>query len=248
MNSIEKIILITGASKGIGKTCVQTFLEEGFKVALIGRNELTLKETANEHPQSLVLPCDVSNPNDVTASFQRLVGTWGRLDVLFNNAGIGNPSRMPDEMTYEEWKEVIDINLNGSFLCAQAAFRLMRKQNPQGGRIINNGSVSAHVPRPGSAPYTASKHAITGLTRSLSLDGRPFNITCSQIDIGNARTEMVKKMSTGVAQADGSIKPEATMDPKHVAASVLNIANLPNDTNVQFMTIMATKMPYIGRG
>ena len=248
MNNKQKIILITGASKGIGKTCVQTFLEEGFKVALIGRNELTLRETANKHPQSLVLPCDVSNPNDVNSSFQKLAGAWGRLDVLFNNAGIGNPSKTPDEMTYEEWKEVIDINLNGSFLCAQAAFRLMRKQKPQGGRIINNGSVSAHVPRPGSAPYTASKHAITGLTRSLSLDGRPFNITCSQIDIGNARTEMVKKMSTGVPQADGSIKPEATMDPKHVAASVLNIANLPLDTNVQFMTIMATKMPYIGRG
>ena len=248
MNSKQKVILITGAGKGIGKACVKIFLEEGFKVALIGRNEASLRETANGHPQTLVLPCDVSNPNDVSFSFKKLTQAWGRLDILFNNAGIGNPSKTPDEMTYKEWKDVIDINLNGSFLCAQAAFKLMKEQHPQGGRIINNGSVSAHVPRPGSAPYTASKHAITGLTKSLSLDGRPFNIACSQIDIGNACTEMVRKMSTGVPQADGSIKPEATMDPKHVASSVLAIANLPLDTNVQFMTIMASKMPYIGRG
>ena len=248
MNKKTKIVLITGAGKGIGKSCVNKFLEEDFKVCLIGRNEATLKETAANHPNSLVLPCDVSKPNDVSTSFQLLEEKWGRLDVLFNNAGIGNPSKTLDQMTFQEWKEVIDINLNGSFLCAQAAFKLMKKQNPQGGRIINNGSVSAHVPRPGSAPYTASKHAITGLTRSISLDGRRFNIACSQIDIGNALTEMVKKMSTGVPQADGSIQPENTMDPKHVAASVFNIANLPLDTNVQFMTIMATKMPYIGRG
>ncbi len=248
MNIVHKVIVITGAGSGIGKACVQKFLAKNFKVALIGRNKSTLRKTANENPHTLVLPCDVSNPDEVNTSFETLIRTWGRIDVLFNNAGIGNPSKKLDEMTYQEWKEVIDINLNGSFLCAQAAFRLMRKQKPQGGRIINNGSVSAHVPRPGSAPYTASKHAITGLTRSISLDGRPFSITCSQIDIGNARTDMVEKMKTGVPQADGSVKPEATIDPKHVAASVLNIANLPLDTNVQFMTIMATKMPYIGRG
>jgi len=248
LHNKQRVALITGAGKGIGKACVKEFLRNGFKVGLIGRNEPILKETANENPNTLVLPCDVSKPNDVSASFALLKQTWGRLDVLFNNAGIGNPSKTPDEMTYAEWKKVIDVNLNGSFLCAQSAFKFMREQDPQGGRIINNGSVSAHVPRPGSAPYTASKHAITGLTKSISLDGRPFNIACSQIDIGNARTEMVERMSTGVPQADGSIKPEATMDPGHVAESVLNIANLPLDTNIQFMTIMATKMPYIGRG
>ena len=248
MQNQQREILITGASKGIGKACVRKFLTEGFKVGLIGRNEDSLIETANRSPDTLILQCDVSNPNNVKASFEKLKEKWGRLDVLFNNAGIGTPSELPDEMTYEQWKEVIDINLNGSFLCAQAAFKMMRNQLPQGGRIINNGSVSAHVPRPGSAPYTASKHAITGLTRSIALDGRPFNIVCSQIDIGNARTEMVEKMSTGVSQADGSIKAEATMDPEHVAGSVLNIASLPLDANIQFMTIMATKMPYIGRG
>ena len=248
MQNQQRVILITGASRGIGKACVRKFLTEGFKVGLIGRNEDSLIETANRSPDTLILQCDVSNPSNVKASFEKLKEKWGRLDVLFNNAGVGTPSELPDEMTYEQWKEVIDINLNGSFLCAQAAFKMMRNQQPQGGRIINNGSVSAHVPRPGSAPYTASKHAITGLTRSIALDGRPFNIVCSQIDIGNARTEMVEKMSTGVSQADGSIKTEATMDPEHVAGSVLNIANLPLDANIQFMTIMATKMPYIGRG
>ena len=248
MSSQYKVILITGAGRGIGKACVKKFLKDGYRVALIGRNESNLKDTAEGNPNTLILPCDVSRPENVTNSFKVLTETWGRLDVLFNNAGIGTPSKTPDKITFDEWRNVININLNGSFLCAKAAFKLMREQKPQGGRIINNGSVSAHVPRPGTAPYTASKHAITGLTRSISLDGRPFNITCSQIDIGNALTEMVEKMATGVPQANGSIKPEATMDPDHVAESVLSMANFPLNTNVQFMTIMATKMPYIGRG
>jgi len=243
-----KVILITGAGKGIGKACVKKFIANGYKVGLIGRNENNLKESAKGNPNTLILPCDVAKPENVTKSFKALKEKWGRLDVLFNNAGIGNPSKTPDKITFDEWRNVIDINLNGSFLCAKAAFELMKEQKPQGGRIINNGSVSAHVPRPGSAPYTASKHAITGLTRSISLDGRPFNITCSQIDIGNALTEMAEKMAKGVPQANGSIKPEATMDPDHVAESVLNMANFPLNTNVQFMTLMATKMPYIGRG
>ena len=244
----KKIILITGASQGIGKTCAIKFLKEGYKVAVLARNKNKLENTFNNFESALILSCDVSNYDQVNHSFEVIKRRWGRLDVLFNNAGIGLKANTPENISFKDWKRVIDINLNGSFICAQNAFRMMKEQNPQGGRIINNGSVSSHVPRPGSSPYTTSKHAITGLTKSISLDGRPFNIACSQIDIGNALTDMVIKMKSGIKQADGSVKPEATMDPSHVANSVFHIAQLPLDANVQFMTIMATSMPYIGRG
>ena len=244
----KKTILITGASQGIGKTCAIKFLKEGYKVAILARNKTKLESTFNNFESTIILSCDVSNYNQVYQSFEVIKKRWGRLDVLFNNAGIGVKANTPEKISFHDWKRVIDINLNGSFICAQNAFRIMKEQNPQGGRIINNGSVSSHVPRPGSSPYTTSKHAITGLTKSISLDGRPFNIACSQIDIGNALTDMVVEMKSGIKQADGSIKTEATMDPSHVANSVYHIAELPLDANVQFMTIMATSMPYIGRG
>ena len=244
----NKTILITGASQGIGKNCAIKFLKEGFKVAVLARNKNKLESNFKNHRNALILSCDVSDCNQVSKSFEVIKKKWGRLDVLFNNAGIGLKANTPENISFKDWKRVIDINLNGSFLCAQNAFKMMKEQNPQGGRIINNGSVSSHVPRPGSLPYTASKHAITGLTKSISLDGRQFNIACSQIDIGNALTDMVVKMKSGIKQADGSIKPEATMDPIHVANSVYHIAQLPLDANIQFMTVMATSMPYIGRG
>ena len=194
------------------------------------------------------MPCDVSNPADVDAAFATAISSWGRLDILFNNAGIGSPPALVDETDVDVWMSVVAINLTGSFLCARAAFAQMRSQSPQGGRIINNGSISAHAPRPGSAPYTSTKHAITGLTKSLSLDGRAYDICASQIDIGNALTEMAVPMTKGIPQANGSISAEATMDVAHVASSVLHMANLPLDANVQFMTVMAPKMPFIGRG
>ena len=244
----KKTILITGASQGIGETSAIKFLNEGYNVGLIARNKKKLESKFKNFKNALILPCDVSNYDLVKKSFKIIIKKWGRLDVLFNNAGIGVKANTPDKISYEDWKKVIDINLNGSFICAKIAFKIMKDQIPQGGRIINNGSVSAHVPRPGSSPYTASKHAITGLTKSVSLDGRPFNIACSQIDIGNALTEMVKKMKSGINQADGSVKSEATMDPIHIANNVYNIAELPLDANIQFMTVMATNMPYIGRG
>ena len=244
----KKTILITGASQGIGKACAIKFLKEGYKVAVLARNKNKLESTFNIFESALILCCDVSNYDQVNQTFKVIKKRWGRLDVLFNNAGIGVKANTPENISFKDWKRVIDINLNGSFICTQNAFRMMKEQNPQGGRIINNGSVSSHVPRPGSSPYTASKHAITGLTKSISLDGRPFNIACSQIDIGNALTDMVIKMKSGIKQADGSVKPEATMDPSHVANSVYHIAQLPLDANIQFMTVMATSMPYIGRG
>ena len=200
------------------------------------------------HQTTLTLPCDVSDAEAVETAFSTAFINWGRLDVLFNNAGIGSPAMPIDEIPVQTWLDVVNINLTGSFLCARAAFALMRKQSPQGGRIINNGSISAHAPRPGSVPYTSTKHAITGLTKTLSLDGRPFDIACSQIDIGNALTDMAIPMTKGVPQADGTIKAEATMDVAHVADAVLHMANLPLETNVQFMTIMASKMPFVGRG
>ena len=245
---MRKSIIITGAGRGIGAATTTAFLEAGYRVGLIGRNEDTLATAANGHPDALILPCDVGVPDQVEASFARAVDQWGRLDVLFNNAGRGSPARTIDETAIEDWLDVVRINLTGSFLCARAAFRIMRGQSPQGGRIINNGSISAHVPRPGSSPYTATKHAITGLTRTLSLDGRAFDIVCGQIDIGNALTEMAMPMTKGVPQPDGSIKAEATMDVAHVASSVLHMAEMPLDANVQFMTVMAPKMPFIGRG
>ncbi len=249
MNQVTtQTILITGAGSGIGRLTARLFLEKGWRVALVGRRAEALEETAGGHAQALVLPCDVTDEHAVENAFSQLVGEWGRLDVLFNNAGMGLPSTMIDEIAVDDWLALSNVNITGMFLCARAAFGLMRKQEPQGGRIINNGSVSAYVPRPGSAPYTMSKHAVTGLTRSLSLDGRAFNIACGQIDIGNALTDMAQAMTVGVPQADGSVRTEPVMDASNVANSVLHMAELPLEANVQFMTVMASAMPYIGRG
>jgi len=252
MASDSKIALVTGAGSGIGKHTALAFLKQEYTVVLTGRRTAPLKaviEQANvSKDQAIAVSCDVSDPLSVSALFAEVEQRYGRLDVLFNNAGVNVPAISIGDLTFEQWKTVIDINLNGVFLCTHAAFNLMRKQDPQGGRIINNGSISAHAPRPGSAPYTASKHAITGLTKSTSLDGRAFNIACSQIDIGNAASEMTERMSKGVPQANGTMAPEPTMDVEHVANAVVNMANLPLEANVQFMTIMATDMPFIGRG
>jgi NAD(P)-dependent dehydrogenase (short-subunit alcohol dehydrogenase family) len=245
---MQKTIIVTGAGSGIGSATANAFLDDGYRVGFLGRRAATLEAAANGHENALLLPCDVSNPADVDAAFATAISSWGRLDILFNNAGIGSPPASVDETDVDVWMNVVAINLTGSFLCARAAFAQMRSQFPQGGRIINNGSISAHAPRPGSAPYTSTKHAITGLTKSLSLDGRAYDICASQIDIGNALTEMAVPMTKGVPQADGSIRAEATMDVAHVASSVLHMANLPLDANVQFMTVMAPKMPFIGRG
>lgn len=245
---MQKTIIVTGAGSGIGSATANAFLDDGYRVGFLGRRAATLEAAANGHENALLLPCDVSNPADVDAAFTTAISSWGRLDILFNNAGIGSPPASVDETDVDVWMNVVAINLTGSFLCARAAFAQMRSQSPQGGRIINNGSISAHAPRPGSAPYTSTKHAITGLTKSLSLDGRAYDICASQIDIGNALTEMAVPMTKGVPQADGSIRAEATMDVAHVASSVLHMANLPLDANVQFMTVMAPKMPFIGRG
>ena len=245
---MHKTILITGAGSGIGRATALRFLEEGWHVALLGRREAPLREVARDWKHVLVLPCDVTDAEAVTDAFGQLALAWDRLDVLFNNAGTSAPAAPIDEIPVEHWLKVSSTNITGMFLCARAAFALMRRQDPQGGRIINNGSISAHVPRPGSVPYTMSKHAVTGLTRTLSLDGRRFNIACGQIDIGNALTELSERMLKGVAQADGSTRPEPMTDVAHVANAVLHMASLPLDTNVQFMTVMATAMPYIGRG
>ena len=245
---MQKTIIVTGAGSGIGSATANAFLDDGYRVGFLGRRAATLEAAANGHENALLLPCDVSNPADVDAAFATAISSWGRLDILFNNAGIGSPPASVDETDVDVWMNVVAINLTGSFLCARAAFAQMRSQSPQGGRIINNGSISAHAPRPGSAPYTSTKHAITGLTKSLSLDGRAYDICASQIDIGNALTEMAVPMTKGVPQADGSIRAETTMDVAHVASSVLHMANLPLDANVQFMTVMAPKMPFVGRG
>ncbi len=247
------VALVTGAGSGIGRASAVALLADGWQVALVGRRREALEETAaptgaGAGAQALVVPCDVSDPAAVEAAFAATVGRFGRLDMLFNNAGTNVAAKPIDELTVDEWDTVISVNLHGAFLCARAAFAQMRGQDPQGGRIINNGSISAHVPRPGSVPYTTSKHAITGLTRSLSLDGRPFNIACGQIDIGNAASEMTERMATGMPQADSSTRPEPLMDVNHVAQSVVQMANLPLEANVQFITIMATAMPFIGRG
>ncbi|MGP6087993.1 SDR family oxidoreductase [Antarctobacter jejuensis] len=245
---MTKTIIITGGARGIGKATAQMFLEAGWKVGIVGRTEASVAEMADSHENALALPCDVVNEAQVDAAFDKAMAEWGRIDALFNNAGISLKGGPVDELSVDDWRRCIDINLTGSFICARAAFGRMRRQDPQGGRIINNGSVSAYVPRWGSAPYTASKHAITGLTRTLSLDGRPFNIACGQIDIGNTLTDMAEKMTKGVPQADGSIAVEPVMDVSNVAKSVLHMASLPLEANVQFMTVMATAMPYIGRG
>ena len=245
---MTKVIIITGAGAGIGKACSNYFLKENYKVALLGRNKNKLNPENAKGKNYLSLECDVSNYLNVQSVFKKIIDKWGRIDVLFNNAGIGNPANTIDLVSKENWDNLININLNGSFYCAKEAFHYMKIQNPIGGRIINNGSISAHVPRPGSAPYTVSKHAITGLTKSISLDGRKYNIVCSQIDIGNAGTDMTKKMSKGIMQASGDILKEPVIDVDHVAKAVYDIAELPLNTNIQFMTIMASSMPYIGRG
>ncbi len=252
MGASDKVAVVTGAGTGIGRQVALALLREGFAVALAGRRAAPLNETAEmagaAGSRALAVATDVSDPASVKALFAEIKETFGRLDVLFNNAGIGAPPVPMEDLTFEQWKAVVDINLTGAFLCTQEAIRLMKAQTPQGGRIINNGSISAHVPRPFSAPYTATKHAITGLTRSTALDGRKHDIVCSQIDIGNAATEMTARMKEGVPQADGSTAVEPTMDAEHVAQAVVQMAGLPLDVNVQFMTIMATKMPFIGRG
>ncbi|XDA97262.1 SDR family NAD(P)-dependent oxidoreductase [Sulfitobacter sp. LCG007] len=241
-------ILITGAGSGVGRATATAFLDAGWRVGLVGRRADALEETAAGHQSALVLPCDVTDEAQVDAAFDRAAGEWGHLDALFNNAGASLKGAPIDEIAVDDWRGLIDVNVTGAFIAARAAFRIMRHQDPQGGRIINNGSVSAYVPRWGSAAYTASKHAVTGLTRTISLDGRPFDIACGQIDIGNALTEMAAKMTKGVPQADGSIAVEPVMDVAHVAASVLHMASLPLSANVQFMTVMATAMPFVGRG
>ncbi len=249
---MKKVALVTGAGSGIGRAAALALARAGYHVVLNGRREQPLQFTAEQAShladQFVVISGDISDPKAVDAMFAQVKERFGRLDVLFNNAGISAPAVPMEDLTYDQWQSVIGVNLTGAFLCTQAAIRIMKAQEPQGGRIINNGSVSAHAPRPNSAPYTATKHAMTGLTKSTSLDGRRYNIACGQIDIGNALTEMTQRMSEGVPQADGSIRGEATMDVQDVANAVVYMAELPLSANVQFMTVMATKMPFIGRG
>jgi len=251
MSASGKIAVVTGAGSGVGRAAALALLNEGYAVVLAGRRKDALEATAaadKSKSRSLVVPTDVADPASVKALFAKTKATFGRLDLLFNNAGTGAPPVPLEELTYEQWKTVVDANLTGSFLCTQEAFRIMKGQQPQGGRIINNGSISAHAPRPNSAPYTATKHAITGLTKSTALDGRKYDIACGQIDIGNAATEMTARMKNGVPQPNGTIAVEPTMDVAHVASAVVYMASLPPDANVQFLTVMATKMPFIGRG
>ena len=251
MSAGLKIALVTGAGTGIGKAVALALFNAGYAVVLTGRRKDMLEATAKEAPagaNTLVFPADISDPAQVKALFAKTKNTFGRLDVLFNNAGIGAPPSTPDELPYETWKAAVDINVNGTFLCVQEAFRLMRYQTPQGGRIINNGSLAAHAPRPLSIAYTATKHLITGLTRQLALDGRPFDIACGPIDIGNADTPMTAHTPIGALQANGTMMPEKQMHTAHVGEAVVYMAGLPLDTNVLFMTVMATKMPFVGHG
>jgi NAD(P)-dependent dehydrogenase (short-subunit alcohol dehydrogenase family) len=247
-----KTAIVTGAGSGIGKGCALALLEEDWQVVFVGRRMEALRAAiseagANGH-RGLAMPCDVGDADAVTALFDAVQARCGRLDLLFNNAGVSLPSILPDELSAAQWKQMVDINLNGSFYCLSNAFRLMRAQQPQGGRIINNGSISAHAPRPGSIAYTATKHAISGLTRAASLDGRPYDIAVGQIDIGNVASDMTARMAVGVPQADGSIRPEARMDLSAVVDTFMAMARLPLSANVLFMTVMATKMPFVGRG
>ena len=252
MSSTGKVVIITGAGTGIGKSCALALLKDGWSVALAGRRaellEKTREEAGEEGKDAIVVRTDVGDPEAVRGLFAKTKEVFGRLDVLFNNAGVGAAGRPLEDLTYEQWKTVVDANLTGPFLCTQEAFRMMKDQTPMGGRIINNGSISAQTPRPNSAPYTATKHGMVGLTKSTALDGRKYDIACSQIDIGNAVTEMTAKMSKGVPQPDGTRKVEPTFDVERVAEAVLFLANLPLDTNVLFMNMMATKMPFVGRG
>jgi NAD(P)-dependent dehydrogenase (short-subunit alcohol dehydrogenase family) len=251
MNSHKRVAVVTGAGTGIGKAATLALLKDGYRVVLAGRRAEPLEKTVAESgagPRALAVPCDVSNPESVRMLFQKTKEAFGRIDVLFNNAGVNAPGIPFEDLAYEQWKAVVDTNLTGMFLCAQEAFRMMKTQEPRGGRIINNGSLSAHVPRPDSAPYTATKHGVTGLTKCISLDGRKYDIACGQINIGNALTEMSARMLAGVKQANGENVPEPMMDVQRVADAVVHMAGLPIDVNVQFMTIMATKAPFIGRG
>ena len=252
MNSNGRVAIVTGAGSGIGRSAALALMRDGYSVTLAGRRAEPLEATAGHaeefRERLLVEPTDVGDPESVRALFSKTVEQFGRLDVLFNNAGSGTPPVNMEDLTYEQWKRVVDTNLTGTFLCTQEAIKIMKAQEPMGGRIINNGSISAYVPRPNSAPYTSTKHGVTGLTKSTSLDGRKYNIACSQIDIGNAITDMSAVMERGVLQAHGAMATEPRFDVEHVSESIVYIANLPLDTNVQFMTIMATKMPYIGRG
>jgi NAD(P)-dependent dehydrogenase (short-subunit alcohol dehydrogenase family) len=246
-NANAKVAVVTGAGSGIGRAASLALHAAGFQVVLAGRRAAQLEQTADS-TRMLVVPADVSKPDSVRALFSRIKDVFGRLDLLFNNAGVGAPGVPMEDLTYEQWNAVVQVNLTGAFLCAQEAIRMMKAQQPRGGRIINNGSISAHAPRPNSAPYTATKHAITGLTKSISLDCRNFDIACGQIDIGNAATELTERMAAGIVQANGSTMIEPRMDLKHVADAIVYMANLPLDANVQFLTVMATKMPFVGRG
>ncbi|MDO6439705.1 SDR family oxidoreductase [Cyclobacterium sp. 1_MG-2023] len=250
MESTIKTALITGAGSGIGRAVAQALAKDNWTLILTGRREASLKETAglcikNDH---LIFPADITSPESVKALFEKTQEKYGRLDLLFNNAGVNAPAIPLEELSFDDWKKVVDTNLTGAFLCTQQAFKLMKKQEPKGGRIINNGSISAHTPRPMSVAYTASKHAVTGLTQSTILDGRDQNITCGQIDIGNAKSDMTKKMEEGTLQADGSKKIEPTMDVNEIGKAIVYMAGLPPAANIPFMTIMANGMPYIGRG
>ena len=252
MSPHTKVALVTGAGTGIGKAVALAFLREGYHVTLTGRRKELLEQAVAEAGtaagQALIVPTDVRDPASVRALFTQTKEAFGRLDVLFNNAGVSAPGIPLEDLSYEQWQAVVDTNLTGAFLCTQEAFKIMKSQEPRGGRIINNGSISAHAPRPNSAPYTATKHAMTGLTKSTALDGRKYDIACGQIDIGNALTEMAAVMTRGVPQANGSLAVEPVMDVQHVARAVLHMAALPLDTNVLFMTVMATKMLFVGRG
>ena len=252
MASAGRTALVTGAGTGVGKAVAHALLKDGYRVALAGRRKELLEETAKEAganaKNTLVVPTDVGKPEQVKALFDRIKQEFGRLDALFNNAGGNAPGVAFEDLAFDKWQSVVDVNLTGMFLCAQAAFRMMKDQNPRGGRIINNGSISAHTPRPGSAPYTATKHGVTGLTKTISLDGRAYDIACGQIDIGNAVSPMTERMAQGVMQANGTRSPEPRMDPAHVGNAVVFMANLPLDVNVFNLIIMATKMPFVGRG
>jgi NAD(P)-dependent dehydrogenase (short-subunit alcohol dehydrogenase family) len=248
MESTTKIAIVTGAGSGIGRATARALIRAGYTVVLAGRRREALDETGTGADKALVVPADVSDPVSVQNLFEATQARCGRLDLLFNNAGTSAPPISLEDLTAEQWRRVVDVNLTGPFLCTQAAFRLMKEQTPRGGRIINNGSISAHAPRPNSAPYTATKHAITGLTKSTALDGRKYDIACGQIDIGNAETEMTARMKEGALQAHGVTAVEPTMDVEYVARAVVYMASLPLDANVLFMTVMATKMPLVGRG